>query len=475
LHDWNYKYPVLKKIRISAKEIRKIGYSGEECIWLALKTVSQNYRRDQKEEALLMLRKVLAQPDSFSGDPVWSQVVRSLSVKPDIQIKRPPMRKQSLAFMVFGRDGIDDEALRQMEEAMKLPVAVDGALMPDAHVGYGLPIGGVLAADNAVLPYGVGMDIGCRMCLSVYPLSAGLIDSGRERLKNILLSETRFGNAAFNDVRDHELFERKELNEIRFLRSLKKTFIEQLGSSGHGNHFVDIGEFHLPEKSRYFELSPGSYLAILSHSGSRNFGAEVCRHYTGIARERLGLHGEAGKLAWLDLNTEEGQEYWQAMQLAGDYSKANHEYLHSRIAIALGEKPLLRVENHHNFAWKEHLPGGGELIIHRKGATPAAAGDVGIIPGTMASPAYIVAGKGNAGSLNSAAHGAGRMISRNKAKATFSSSELARYLQEKGVELIGGGLDEAPYAYKDIHRVMQSQSGLVETLALFNPRIVRME
>jgi tRNA-splicing ligase RtcB (3'-phosphate/5'-hydroxy nucleic acid ligase) len=329
--------------------------------------------------------------------------------------------KQAVDFRVYGRDGIDDETLSQMETAMKVPVAVDGALMPDAHVGYGLPIGGVLAAYNAVLPYGVGMDIGCRMCLSVYPISPKILEKDRNRLKNILLSETRFGNAAFNDVGDHELFDRKEFREIKFLGGLKKNFIAQLGSSGHGNHFVDIGEFVLKEPSSYLKLSPGEYLAVLSHSGSRNFGAEVCKHYTKVAQEILGLSGEAGKLAWLDLDREEGAEYWQAMQLAGDYSKANHQFLHNRISKALAEAPILRIENHHNFAWKESLPDGRDIIIHRKGATPANTGDVGIIPGTMASPAYIVAGKGNAKSLNSAAHGAGRVISRNKAKATFNA------------------------------------------------------
>lgn len=110
-----------------------------------------------------------------------------------------------------------------MQTAMKLPVTVNGALMPDAHVGYGLPIGGVLAAYNAVIPYGVGMDIGCRMCMSVYPTSSDIIEKDRNRLKNILVSETRFGNASFQDVGDHELFERKEFREIKFLSGLKKT------------------------------------------------------------------------------------------------------------------------------------------------------------------------------------------------------------------------------------------------------------
>jgi tRNA-splicing ligase RtcB (3'-phosphate/5'-hydroxy nucleic acid ligase) len=222
-------------------------------------------------------------------------------------------------------------------------------------------------------------------------------------------------------------------------------------------------------------LQPGQYFAVLSHSGSRNFGAEVCKHYTRVAKEKLDISGEGARLAWLDLNSEEGQEYWAAMQLAGDYSHASHRIIHRRLAEALGENPVILIENHHNFAWKEQLDTGEELVIHRKGATPAGIGDTGIIPGTMASPAFIVAGKGNRESLRSAAHGAGRLMSRNQAKKSFTESQLKNYLKEQGVELLGGGPDESPFAYKDINKVMESQKDLVEVLGVFYPKIVRME
>jgi tRNA-splicing ligase RtcB (3'-phosphate/5'-hydroxy nucleic acid ligase) len=181
------------------------------------------------------------------------------------------------------------------------------------------------------------------------------------------------------------------------------------------------------------------------------------------------------RLAWLDLDTEEGQEYWAAMQLAGDYSHVNHRIIHRRLASAFGEQSIVILENHHNFAWKEILITGEELIIHRKGATPAGVGDVGIIPGTMASPAYIVTGKGNEEALCSASHGAGRLMSRNEAKQRFTESQMKKYLSEQGVELVGGGIDESPFAYKDIHEVMRYQQDLVKTLGLFYPKIVRME
>ena len=452
-----------------------MGFLNEETIRLAIKTASENFGFSQKTDALAVLQKVIHEPERYLSDVTWGSLAQAVKRQPEPDDKRVVFKKDPVDFRVFGREGIDVEALRQMNNAMKLPVAVDGALMPDAHVGYGLPIGGVLAAWNAVLPYGVGMDIGCRMCLSVYPADPAIIDTDRNRLKKILVNETRFGRAVFPDVGDHELFERNEFREIPFLGSLKSTFVEQLGTSGHGNHFVDIGVFELKENHPLLNISAGSYLAVLSHSGSRNFGAEVCRHYTRVAAEKLGWKGEPGRLAWLELGWEEGVEYWKAMELAGAYSRANHHFLHHRLSRALALQPLFTIENHHNFAWKEKMADGSELIIHRKGATPAAKGDVGIIPGTMASPAYIIAGKGNDSSLHSAAHGAGRLMSRTRAMAGITHEELLKYLSQMNVELIGGGPDEAPWVYKDIHRVMAAQQDLVESIALFYPRIVRME
>jgi tRNA-splicing ligase RtcB len=163
------------------------------------------------------------------------------------------------------------------------------------------------------------------------------------------------------------------------------------------------------------------------------------------------------------------------MTLAGDYAAACHEQIHRRLAKALGEKPLAKVENHHNFAWKETLADGRAVITHRKGATPAGAGVLGIIPGSMTAPGFLVRGRGVAASLASASHGAGRLMSRTRAKAELGEAEVRRYLADHGIELIGGGLDEAPMAYKDIHTVMASQRDLVDVLGSFTPKIVRMD
>jgi tRNA-splicing ligase RtcB len=189
------------------------------------------------------------------------------------------------------------------------------------------------------------------------------------------------------------------------------------------------------------------------------------------------LPRELSRLSWLTLDEAEGQEYWAAMELMGKYAAANHALIHAHIARHLGAEVLLDLENHHNFAWKErHVIDGieREVIVHRKGATPAGAGTVGIIPGSMASPGFVVRGKGNAESLHSASHGAGRVMSRTKATQTFNWKEVKQHLRERGVTLISAGLDEVPMVYKDIHQVMAAQSDLVEVLGQFDPRLVKM-
>ena len=221
-------------------------------------------------------------------------------------------------------------------------------------------------------------------------------------------------------------------------------------------------------------LAEGAYLALLSHSGSRGTGGEVARHYSELARR---LHPELprhlGHLAWLGLDSDEGREYWSAMELMGRYSAANHALIHAAVAGHLGLTPLWSVENHHNFAWRESFD-GREVVVHRKGATPAGAGVLGIIPGTMVDPAYVVEGLGNPLSLCSAAHGAGRVMSRKEALKRFGRADLERVLRERGVRLLSGGLDEAPMAYKDIARVMAAQADLVRIRGTFLPRIVKM-
>lgn len=332
----------------------------------------------------------------------------------------------------------------------------------------------MLATRNAVIPYGVGVDIGCRMCMTIYDLPTVLLEDKKEDLKKMLLNNTQFGQATFKKPKDHEIFERNEFKELSIVREMKDRAWKQIGSSGGGNHFVEFGMVEIQSVINEYNLAPGMYVAVLSHSGSRGLGANIARHYTHIAMDVCKLPQEAKHLAWLDLATEVGQEYWLAMNLAGDYASACHHQIHERMAIGLRETPLAMIENHHNFAWKEKDTQGNELIVHRKGATPAGAGVLGIIPGSMATPGFIVRGKGLAASINSASHGAGRLMSRTKAKETILPGHVNKFLKQAGVELIGSGLDEAPMAYKDIHQVMASQKDLVEVLGSFMPKIVRM-
>jgi tRNA-splicing ligase RtcB len=165
------------------------------------------------------------------------------------------------------------------------------------------------------------------------------------------------------------------------------------------------------------------------------------------------------------------------MELRGRYAAANHALIHKHVAANLGAEVLLDLENHHNFAWKErHVINGveKEVIVHRKGATPAGQGVLGIIPGSMASPGFVVSGKGNQESLNSASHGAGRVMSRTQASKTFEWKKVNAFLREKGVTLISAGLDEVPMVYKNIHEVMAAQHDLVTILGQFDPKLVKM-
>jgi tRNA-splicing ligase RtcB len=398
---------------------------------------------------------IVANPSAFVDDPLRGEFAKALFNAP------PPPRAEPVKYRQWGED-LEHDAVMQMEKACLLPVSVAGALMPDAHVGYGLPIGGVLATDNAVIPYAVGVDIACRMKMTVLDIPLRDLEQKQDRLARAIETETRFGvGASFRERRAHDVLD-ADWSVSPITKQNKDKAWSQLGTSGSGNHFVEFGIFtaHGPIASagQSKELPAGTYVALLSHSGSRGTGAAVCDHYSKIAVNLFpDLPSELKRLAWLSLDSQPGQEYWNAMELMGQYAAANHACIHQHIAENLGATVLLDLENHHNFAWKEkHVIGGVErdVIVHRKGATPAGAGVLGIIPGSMASPGFVVSGKGNAESLNSASHGAGRTMSRMAANEKFNWKDVNRLLRERGVTLISAGLDEVPMAYKNIREVM---------------------
>ncbi len=464
------------KHKINIKDLQVISFSTDVARSLALNIMNRHFKHTPNEEKLKLIADVLEHPQLYTQHATLSILAHKLlNITSTIDIGQAyDLEDDAKHFDVFGNKHIEGNAIRQMELAMRLPIAVKGALMPDAHQGYGLPIGGVLATHNAVIPYGVGMDIGCRMALSILDLPGSYTEHRAYELKKALQKDTHFGNeGGLEQSQEHDILDHPDFQKTDLLKRLHGKAVRQLGSSGSGNHFVEFGIVELHE-SNTLDLPASRYAAILSHSGSRSLGANIAQHYTNIAMDRCKLPREAKQLAWLTMDSAEGEEYWLSMNLAGEYAKACHQRIHHNLVRTLGVKVLKTIDNHHNFAWKEHLADGKEYIVHRKGATPAAQGIYGVIPGSMIAPGFIVRGLGNEASLNSAAHGAGRKMSRQKAKDSTTMGSMKKLLQSEKVLLLGGSPEEAPGAYKDIEAIMNSQHTLVNIEGKFHPKIVRM-
>lgn len=421
------------------------------------------------------VRLVVSNPQRVKeGDP-WRPLADAL-IGYSKKLKDYDEQAQELSpVKFFVNDEIPQDLAGQIRNARSLPVTHSVALMPDCHLGYGVPIGCVLATKDAVVPNAVGVDIGCRMKLSVFDVDPDLVENKRDHLTKILIKNTAFGKGSQQDQRtDHRILSDPRWDSFSLLKNLKDRAASQLGSSGGGNHFVEFGIIEPDESSDWLE-SGKRYLALLTHSGSRGPGAATADHFHRIAKDRLHpIFNEYSDLAWLEMDSEPGQQYWLAMNLMGDYASANHDVIHNLVRRALGARIVTEIENHHNFAWRE-AHGDEMLYVHRKGATPAGSGVSGIIPGTMASPGFVVRGRGNPDSLQSASHGAGRRLSRKAAKEQLSIVESYKQLENAGVTLTSGiSLDEMPGAYKDIESVMSQQADLVDVLGRFYPKIVRM-
>ncbi|HEY0273347.1 MAG TPA: RtcB family protein [Chitinophaga sp.] len=465
------------KAGIPLKTLSKIGYTTDISRSLAINIISRHCKHESREQLLGILQQVLATPAAWKGHAVWGPLAAHFL--PDEQTQafttyhlRDPA--EAAPCKIYGGKQIDSNARQQMNIALQLPVALQGALMPDAHGGYGLPIGGVLATDNAVIPYAVGVDIGCRMALTVFNENDKYLVRYAHQLKEAIREHTHFGmEGGLGARQEHAVMDDPLFNSTELLRSLQGKAYRQLGTSGGGNHFVEFGALALYEGNS-LALPAGHYTALLSHSGSRGLGAAIAMHYTQVARDLCRLPREAQHLAWLDMQSEAGEAYWHSMILAGNYARACHDRIHANLAKALGLQRVATIEHHHNFAWRETLASGQPAIVHRKGATPAHAGEVGFIPGSMTDPGYLVRGKGVAQALQSASHGAGRAMSRQRARDTFTVSSLKKLLAQHQVTLIGGSTEEAPLAYKDIDMVMDMQADLVEIEGRFMPKIVRM-
>lgn len=394
-----------------------------------------------------------------------------------------PQAKQTLQpdgapisyFGEVGRD-FDQNVINQIETAARLPAAVRGAVMPDGHLGYALPIGGVIALEDAVSPSFVGYDIACRMTLSLLDISPGEFMQHRKQLAGDMQSVTSFGlGSGFHGSqrREHAVMDDPHWSSIPALRRYRSLAHDQLGSSGGGNHFFDAVIGEVLAQADWMPLTPGSkFVAVMTHSGSRGVGNKLAHHYQKMAKEetRWIASGVPKGYEWLPLSSAAGQEYWEVMQLMGRYAQANHHLIHDHFLERSGLRQTARFENHHNFAFLED-----GMVIHRKGATPAGLGRVGIIPGSSGTASYLVEGLGNQDSLNSSSHGAGRVYSRTEARRRHDPESYRRHMRQNDILAIGVEADETFMSYKDIERVMAVQEGvLVRSVARMYPVVVIM-
>ncbi|MCA9059911.1 MAG: RtcB family protein, partial [Planctomycetaceae bacterium] len=296
---------------MNARQLEKLGIP-RHCVKPAITAVQQLAadRVLSRNEIKERLRQVVESPKLFVGDPVLDALAREL-----LDDATEPPAAEPVTYQRWGSQ-IDDGAIAQMEMAVQVPGVTGAALMPDAHIGYGLPIGGVLGVENAVIPYAVGVDIACRMKLSVLDIPVEAMTKQFDHFRGSLERGTVFGvGAAHRKPQDHPVLD-QDWTVCRIIRESRDRARRQLGTSGSGNHFVEFGVFTLNEPAPEFSLEPGTYVALLSHSGSRGTGAAVCSTYSDIARRMMPRKYEhLGRLAWLDMNSTEGREYWAAMNL----------------------------------------------------------------------------------------------------------------------------------------------------------------
>ena len=372
---------------------------------------------------------------------------------------------------------LESQAEQQLRNVAKLPILFHHvAVMPDVHFGIGATIGTVLASRDAVVPAAVGVDIGCGLSAVRLPFGRGWFDAD-ERLGRLRRSIEREIPLGFNQYRPPRVSSEAKAWAAAHLTAatvraplspplLEKAFL-QLGTLGGGNHFIEIC---------YDESDRGW---VLLHSGSRNFGKQIADFYIGRAKE---VHARKGtlsdlpdpNLAYFTANDPEFHDYLADLFLAQRYARFNRAEMMRRILLEIAylahgaKEPEAaqaleteRVDCHHNYVAREtHF--GTEVYVTRKGAVSAQAGEMGIVPGSMGSPSYIVVGKGNPESFCSCAHGAGRAMSRKEAKRRFSVADLERQTEGVDCRKDKGVLDELPRAYKDIDAVMAQQADLVE-------------
>ncbi len=361
---------------------------------------------------------------------------------------------------------LEPGALQQAHNLSNLSFAFSHiALMPDAHEGYGMPIGGVLATVGGfIIPNAVGVDIGC----GVVALRTEATAVSTEQLRQILDKAREVIPVGFKHHTRPQPWEGfSTAPPLPVIRREMDSARRQLGTLGGGNHFCSI------------EKGSDGHIWLLVHSGSRNIGLKVASYYNNLAKAANKVKKIVPPeydLAPLNLQEESGEDYFTAMQFCLDFARANRELLSRRFselfaAVVSGGTVLERLEIHHNYAAKEeHF--GKEVVVHRKGAICARAGERGVIPGSMGTPSYIVEGLGNEESFFSASHGAGRTMSRQEANRVITEEMANAAMQGIIYSPWKGDYAEAPMAYKDIEEVMDCQRDLVRPLVKLTPLAV---
>ena len=367
---------------------------------------------------------------------------------------------------------VDPHAWKEIDNLSRLPFIYHHlAFMPDVHGGMGMPIGGVLASKKVVVPIAVGVDIGCGMCAVKTNLKADEIsrDVIRKEIMSGIRARIPLGMDHHKDLQDEAFM--PQGHDIDKLHVVSKQYVSarrQVGTLGGGNHFIEL------------QKDDEGYLWIMLHSGSRNLGMQVGDFYNKVAKELNAMYHTAVDPSWqmhfLPLGSKEFTAYWKEMSYCVDFALCNRQLMMERIKEIIADaipnvefEPMINIA--HNYAaWEHHY--GEDVIVHRKGAVRARAGEVGIIPGSQGTSSYIVEGLGCPESFMSSSHGAGRLMSRTEAIKTLSLKKEIEMLDSKGI--IHGirsqnHLDEAASAYKDIDEVMANQQDLVKIITRLSP------
>lgn len=373
-------------------------------------------------------------------------------------------------------DEVEEGALKQMKNLANLPFAFRHvAIMPDCHEGFGMPIGGVLATSGVIIPNAVGVDIGCGMCA----IKTSLPDIGNDVLKSVVAEVKQSIPLGFNHHKEKQdarlMPEEYDIDKLPVTAREYNSALKQVGTLGGGNHFIE------------FQKGSDGHIWIMIHSGSRNIGKQVADHYNRLAgnlNEKWGSpQTKTMQLAYLPVDSEEGQVYISEMNYCIDFALANRKHMAQKVCEILNKATncdFLDFEGNdminiaHNYAAKEkHF--GKDVFVHRKGATRAGKGQLGIIPGSQGAQSYIVRGKGSSESFESCSHGAGRLMGRKEAMRKLDLPAERKKLEEKGILHslhTPRDLDEAASCYKDIGLVMRNQDDLVDIVLELQPLAV---